>query len=87
MIIPNLVRSGVKTVTWRVIATATTMLIVYFYTGEFNLMIGVGFYDVILKLVGYFLHERVWNRIRYGRDLVDRELTIALSGLVNFEDT
>jgi adenylylsulfate kinase len=87
MIIPNLVRSGVKTVTWRVIATATTMLIVYFYTGEFNLMIGVGFYDVILKLVIYFLHERVWISIRYGRDLVDRELTIALSGLVNFEDT
>ena len=60
------------------------MFLVYSFTGELDLSLGVGFFDVLVKLAFYFLHERVW----YGRDLkVDRGLTIALSGLVNIENT
>ena len=88
MIISSLSRSGAKAVTWRVIATTTTMTLVYFFTGELDLMLGVGFFDIILKLTLCFFHERAWNRVWYGRDVkVDRGLTIALSGLVNIENT
>jgi uncharacterized membrane protein len=88
MIISSLSRSWAKAVTWRVIATTTTMSLVYIFTGELDLSLGVGFFDVLLKLAFYFLHERAWDRVWYGRDVkVDRELMIALSGLVNIENT
>lgn len=78
----------VKAVTWRVIATTTTMLLVYIFTGELDLSLWVGFFDVFMKLAFYFLHERAWDRVWYGRELkVDHVLTIALGGLVNIENT
>ncbi len=88
MIISSSSRSGAKAVTWRVIATTTTMSLVYFFTGELDLSLGVGFFDVLLKLAFYFLHERAWDRVWYGRDVkVDRGVTIALGGLVNIENS
>jgi adenylylsulfate kinase len=88
MIISSKSRSGVKAVTWRVIATTTTMLLVYLFTGELDLSLGIGFFDVFLKLAFYFIHERAWDRVWFGRDVkVDRVLTIALGGLLNIENT
>lgn len=88
MIISSLSRSVVKAVTWRVIATATTMFLVYFFTGELDLSLGIGFFDVLLKLAFYLLHERAWDRVWYGREVkADRGLVIALGGLVNIENT
>ena len=70
------------------IATTTTMFLVFFFTGELDLSLGVGFFDVLLKLAFYFLHERAWDRVWFGRDVrVDRGLRIALGGLVNIENT
>ena len=60
-------RSVLKAISWRIIATSVTMFLVYIFTGQLVLMVGVGFFDVVLKLVFYFLHERVWNRIEFGR--------------------
>jgi uncharacterized membrane protein len=41
-----------------------------------------------LKLAFYFIHERAWNRVWFGRDVkLDRGLTIALGGLLNIENT
>ncbi len=88
MIISSLSRSGAKAVTWRVIATATTMFLVYFFTGELDLSLGIGFFDILLKLAFYLLHERAWDRVWYGREVkADRGLAIALGGLVNIENT
>ena len=57
-------------------------------TGELDLSLGVGFFDVLLKLAFYLLHERAWDRVWYGREVkADRGLTIALGGLVNIENT
>jgi len=86
LIISSSRRSGAKAVTWRVIATATTMFLVYVFTGELDLSLGVGVFDVLLKLVFYFLHERAWNRVEYGRDMrSEHGLSVALDGLVNIE--
>jgi uncharacterized membrane protein len=63
------VRSGIKALTWRLVATVTTVSIVYALTGRLELIAAVGFYDVLLKLILFFLHERVWNRVQYGRTL------------------
>jgi len=61
-------RSLIKALTWRAIATATTMALVFLFTGELTLTLGVGALDIILKLIFYYGHERAWNRILWGRN-------------------
>lgn len=62
-------RSGLKAISWRIIATSTGMLLVYFFTGQLETMAEFGIGDVVLKLLFYFLHERAWNKTEYGRTL------------------
>ena len=62
-------RSVLKTVSWRIIATSTTMFLVYIFTGQLELTASVGIGELVLKLIFYFLHERGWNRVAFGRSL------------------
>jgi uncharacterized membrane protein len=59
-------RSIAKTFTFRIIATITTMVLVLIFTGDLTLAGVVGVLDLISKLIIYYLHERVWNRISWG---------------------
>ena len=56
MIKSNYKRSWLKALSWRAVATATTMALVYGFTGQLKLMVSVGLLDLILKLIFYFLH-------------------------------
>ncbi|PLX81042.1 MAG: hypothetical protein C0616_06170 [Desulfuromonas sp.] len=60
-------RSLIKAVSWRVLATAITMGLVYGLTGESDFAAKVGLADTGLKIMIYLGHERIWNRIPYGR--------------------
>lgn len=60
-------RSLIKTVSWRIMATFTTMLIVFCFTRKVVLSIGVGVVEVVTKMVLYYLHERLWSGISWGR--------------------
>ena len=62
-----------KSVTWRVLASATTMILVYAFTGEFTLAIGVGLAEVIVKFILFFTHERIWNRATWGKIMTEGE--------------
>ena len=62
-------RSVLKAISWRIIATSTTMSLVYILTGQWELTAGVGVGDVVLKMIFYFLHERGWNMIAFGRSI------------------
>ena len=64
-------RSIVKAVSWRVIATVTTTLLVWLFTGEVGLAITVGAFEAVAKMALYFLHERAWNRLTFGRRPAD----------------
>jgi len=61
-------RSMVKCVSWRVLASLTTAVLVYIFTGSFLLSIGIGSFEAFSKLILYFFHERIWNRISWGRE-------------------
>ena len=37
------------------------MVLVFISTGEWALMLSVGFFDVLLKLGLYYIHERAWE--------------------------
>ena len=60
------IRSLIKTVSWRIIASLITMLLIFIFTGNHILSLGVGFLDMVTKLIAYYIHERVWNNIRWG---------------------
>ena len=51
-----------KTMTWRIVATTTTVLIAWFVSGDWRLGLGVGGIEFPTKMVLYYLHERVWYR-------------------------
>jgi uncharacterized membrane protein len=59
-------RSIVKGVTWRIVASVTTMAVVFAVTGDLALMASVGFVDVTFKILFYYLHERFWGRVHWG---------------------
>lgn len=61
-------RSIVKALSWRLFATLTTMIIVFVATGELTLSVGVGLVEVTIKLVLYYLHERIWNQTQWGQN-------------------
>ena len=60
-------RSIVKALTWRVTATLVTTLVVYSLTREVVLAMSVGFVDAAIKILAYYSHERLWDRINFGR--------------------
>jgi uncharacterized membrane protein len=60
-------RTIVKAISWRVIATMTTMTIVFLFTRMIILTLGVGLAEVIAKITFYYLHERIWDRISWGK--------------------
>lgn len=59
-------RSILKGVTWRIIASATTMIVVYVVTGDLTLMASVGAVDIVAKVFFYYLHERSWGKVKWG---------------------
>lgn len=60
-------RTLFKTISWRTIATLTTAVLVYIFTGEIAIAITIGGIEVIAKMIFYFAHERVWAKIKYGK--------------------
>lgn len=56
-----------KTVSWRIVATLTTGVIVYILSGEILLSLGVIGVEVVAKILFYYLHERVWNMVHWGK--------------------
>jgi len=60
-------RSIVKAFSYRVLGSASTGLIFYALTGRAALSLGAGMADMVIKIVVYFVHERIWNRIPFGR--------------------
>ena len=60
-------RSFLKALSWRTWATITTAVIVFVFTGELALAVTVGFLEVFAKMALYFFHERLWQKISFGK--------------------
>jgi uncharacterized membrane protein len=57
-------RSLVKGFTWRIIATTTTTVIAWLVTGQLEAAFRIGIFEFFTKLLIYYIHERIWTRIR-----------------------
>ena len=61
-------RSLVKTISWRITASITTMILTYFFTRNVVITVGIGSTEAVAKFLIYYLHERIWNKISIGRN-------------------
>jgi len=60
-------RSLFKAVSYRVLGSAATAAIVFLLSGKPLLSLGTGALDMVTKIGLYYLHERIWERISFGR--------------------
>jgi uncharacterized membrane protein len=60
-------RSIVKAASWRTTGTIDTFILGYFFTGSVKLAGSIATTEVITKLGLFYLHERAWDRFRWGR--------------------
>ncbi len=52
-----------KSVTWRIIATATTIAISYLITRDLSVGATIGGIEATTKMALYYGHERAWARL------------------------
>lgn len=64
-------RSIVKGISWRAVATTTTIIIVYVFFGRLDLAIAAGLLETVLKVGLYWAHERAWFKIKWGRKKIE----------------
>ena len=60
-------RSVLKALTWRFGGLLVTVTVAYAITRRAELAASIGLADTIAKLGCYYVHERLWLRIKYGR--------------------
>ncbi|MEM9413680.1 MAG: DUF2061 domain-containing protein [Planctomycetota bacterium] len=78
-------RSLLKGISWRIVATADTVVVVALVTALFTdegMNLGhafkIGFAEFFIKFAVYYLHERVWEQFRSG-DGLDKSRTLKKS--------
>jgi len=68
----SVLRSLLKSFSWRIIAISDTILTVLLITcvfGDCSLKnaLTIGFLEFLIKLVAYFIHERIWLSIQFEK--------------------
>ena len=59
-------RSILKGLSWRIVASATTILIAYTITGDTTIAMQIGGIEAVLKILFFYLHERAWLALPRG---------------------
>ncbi|MTB03462.1 MAG: DUF2061 domain-containing protein [Actinobacteria bacterium] len=60
-------RSLVKSFSYRVFGTLTSWAVVYAITHKGSLATLIAIWETVVKILVYYYHERVWNRVSWGR--------------------
>ena len=61
-------RSILKAISWRITGSIDTMVISYVITGNLKIAASIGFIEVFTKMILYYLHERIWNKVNIGKE-------------------
>ena len=65
-------RSLGKVVTWRILITITNFFGGWIASGSWQVGLGVVSFALVVNSVLYYFHERVWNRITAGKEVVEK---------------
>ena len=60
-------RSIAKTITYRLISTATGFLVVWLLSKDVKVGAMFSIVELIYKPLQYYIHERLWQRVKWGR--------------------
>jgi adenylylsulfate kinase len=71
MYVESHARSVAKAMSYRALGTLGTMAVVYLYTGRLELTFAVGGLDVVCKIGLFFLHERLWSKVNWGKKQIE----------------
>ncbi len=73
-------RSVAKAVSYRLLGTMATIGLVFLFTGREGLSLAIGGLEFASKIALFWMHERVWDRVSFGKRPV-RPSVIWLTGL------
>ena len=62
------IRSFIKGLSWRIFATATTIIIIYIFFGRLDLAIAAGAIEWFSKIILFWAHERIWIKIKWWKN-------------------
>jgi len=60
-------RSIVKAVTWRAGGTLVTFVVTLAISKQIDLAAKVGLLDTLVKIGAFYVHERLWHRVSFGK--------------------
>ncbi len=60
-------RSVTKAVTFRILVLCSDAIIVFAITHRYDITLGVVIFSNFASSILYYLHERLWNKIHWGR--------------------
>ena len=63
----NISRSLVKAITYRIVILTSDSIIVFALTHRFDITVGVVLFSNFASSFLYFIHERAWNAIHWGK--------------------
>jgi uncharacterized membrane protein len=69
-------RSIVKAISWRATGTVDTLIVSYLVTGKIGVALSIGGIEVFTKMILYYFHERLWNKLKFGRKKTEPEYSI-----------
>ena len=64
-------RSVLKGMSWRFFGSLDTMMLAFFWTGNYKAAFAISATEVITKVGLFWLHERVWFRIKWGKVITE----------------
>jgi adenylylsulfate kinase len=67
-------RSIVKTLGYQAIIILADLVVVFFITHKYQITISIIILTNLVSGIIYFLHERAWNRIHWGKSKLEIEL-------------
>ena len=61
------IRSIAKAITWRAGGTVVTFIVVWIVAGKVALAAQIGILDTVIKIGVFYVHERFWNHLSFGK--------------------
>jgi len=65
-------RTLVKTLSYRVFILILDFSTIYIFTGQAKIAFGFMIVSNIYTTIGYFVHERIWDGVKWGKKIVPR---------------
>lgn len=69
------IRHILKTFTWRFIGTVDTIVLAWLISGNAEFGLSIGGLELVTKMVLYYIHERMWYKVRFGLEDKTKQIT------------